>query len=109
MAAVVIGGQWAVATSATTIADALALTTETTRTNYYMQRLSVKNANDATGYVYLGNSDVTNVPANAHVQLAPGESYDFYASGGWLVDISKVYIVGQSTGEDETVFINGMA
>lgn len=105
MAAVVVGGQWA----ALTVATPLSVAVSHTEGNMHYQRVSVKNANDATGTVYMGNADVTNVPANAHIQLGPGESYDFYASGGWLVDISKIYIVAQSTGAGEIVFINGMA
>lgn len=103
MAALDFGGQFAVAATATKLTTALSLTERR-----YAKRLTVKNAAGAANTLYIGGSDVTNVPANAHIELAPGQSYDFYSGEGWLVSTEDIYTVG-TVNAANIVFVNGMA
>ena len=84
MAALHLGGQYVVTATAVNVTDAFSLD-DPPGHNKYLKRLSIKNADDATAAVYIGNSDVTNVPANAHIELGAGQSYDFYSGDGWLI------------------------
>lgn len=103
MAALAFGGQAAIAASAQNLTTLLGLSAKA-----YAQRITVKNAAGAGAIVYLGNSDVTNVPANAHIELSAGQSYDFYSSQGWQANTDEIYAVG-TVGAANIVFINGMA
>jgi hypothetical protein len=48
-----------------------------------------------TGHIFMGKSDVTNVPANAGVDLVAGSGYSFQpANPGHVVDTDNIYLVG---------------
>jgi len=83
------GGQVAVAATATQVTSALSLTGNT-----HFSKITIKNATGATASGYVGGSDVTNVPANAHLQLAAGESYTFGGDGRGYYNTDDIYLVG---------------
>ena len=83
------GGQVAVAAAAVNITDALSLTG-----NLHFSKITIKNASGAANSAYVGNSNVTNVPANAHLELAAGESYTFGGDGKGYYSSDDIYLVG---------------
>ena len=83
------GGQVAVAASAINITDALSLTG-----NLHFSKITIKNADGAANAAYSGNSDVTNVPANAHQQLSAGQSYTIGGDGRGYFSSDDIYLVG---------------
>lgn len=90
MARAIKGGQYAVTATATSITDALSLTG-----NRFFTKIVVKNAEGAANSLYLGNSNVTNVPANAHVELGQGVSFTFGGDAGQgYYDTDSIYLVG---------------
>lgn len=58
------------------------------------QQIDIKNSDTAVNKVFLGPSTVTNVPANAGVQLGVGQAYTFLPTQGRSVNTDEVFIVG---------------
>lgn len=58
-------------------------------TKWTPKKLTVKNASGAANNAYLGPSTVTNVPANAGIELAAGQSFTFEDQGP-----EEIFIVG---------------
>jgi hypothetical protein len=83
------GGQVAVAATAINITDALTLTG-----NLHFSKITIKNADGAVNTAYSGNSNVTNVPANAHQELAAGSSYTYGGDGRGFFSANDIYLVG---------------
>lgn len=83
------GGQVAAAAAAINITDALSLTG-----NKHFCKITVKNAEAAANAGYHGNSDVTNVPANAHGELSAGQSYTWGGDGKGYYSSDDIYLVG---------------
>ena len=86
-----LGGQYAVTATATSITSALALAEST-----YARQIDVKYSANATAgsRVFLGDSDVTNVPANAHIELTPDTGWSAVAIGNHAIRTGDVFIVG---------------
>lgn len=105
MAAVSVGGQWAIQATATKLSTILGITDESQK---MLKRLSIKNTKGAANFLYIGNSDLTNTPTNAHIELDANQSYDFYSGEGWLVNTDDIYLVG-TVNAANIAFINGMA
>lgn len=104
MAALKMGGQYPLTAVATRLSTIFSLPqTEINK----LTVLTIKNAKDAANKMYIGGSDVTNVPANAHIELAPGEMYTFSADIGWLIDPEDIYLVG-TVNAANIAFINGI-
>jgi hypothetical protein len=102
MAALKVGGQYSLTASAAKLTTILGLSEPE-----YLKALTIKNAKDAANKMYIGHANVTNVPANAHVELAPGESITFYSGEGWLVSTDEIYLVG-TVAAANIAFINGI-
>lgn len=83
------GGQVAVAASAVSITSALSLTG-----NLHFVKITVKNASAAVNPGYHGNSNVTNVPANAHGELSPDQAYTWGGDGSGYYSTNDIYLVG---------------
>jgi hypothetical protein len=83
------GGQIAAAATAVNITDALSLTG-----NLHFSKITIKNASGAANNGYVGNSNVTNVPANAHLELSAGESYTYGGDGRGYYSTEDIYLVG---------------
>jgi hypothetical protein len=83
------GGQYVMTTTATSITDALSLTG-----NLHFARITIKNKTGAANPIYTGNSDVTNVPANAHLELDAGAAYTFGSCGNGYYSTDDIYLVG---------------
>lgn len=84
-----LGGQYTLTASAANISTILSLAAGTK-----LKQLTIKNAKGAANPVYLGGSTVTNAPANAFAEIDTNTQYTIYPSDGWLIDPTKVYIVG---------------
>lgn len=97
------GGQYAVTTGAVKLTTALGFSS-----NVYIKQLDVRYASGAAAgsFVYLGPSTVTNVPANAFVQLAPGQAW-FKTEGGAPNPLStdEVYVVGTAAAAGNVIFV----
>jgi hypothetical protein len=102
MARAIIGGQVAASTTATTVTAALGLSA-----GKDVRKLTIKNAAGAANKLYLGDSDVTNVPENAHVELSADQAYEYWSSESHRVNTSDVYIVG-TVNAANIAFINGV-
>lgn len=89
MARAIKGGQAAAVTTAENITDALSLTG-----NKHFSKIVVKNAEGAANSGYIGNSNVTNVPANAHMELPADASYTFGGDGQGHYNADDIYLVG---------------
>jgi hypothetical protein len=83
------GGQYLITATATNITDALSLTG-----NLHFAKITIKNADGAGNTLYIGNSNVTAVPANAHLELAAGKAYTFGGDGLGLYSSSDIYLIG---------------
>lgn len=95
------GKQYAVTTSAASLTSILGLTSAT---RLYPVQIDVKNAKANTGLVYLGASNVTNVPANAFSQLDANQSWTYApANGQRHLTTDDIFIVGSVA--TENVFI----
>jgi hypothetical protein len=105
MAALKIGGQYSLTASAAKLSTILSITDPS---ETFCKALTIKNAKGAANSMYIGGSDVTNAPANAHVELAAGESYTFYSGEGWLISTDDIYLVG-TVNAANIAFINGVA
>lgn len=105
MAALKFGGQYALTAAAVNLATAFSLTD---LDSAQCTRITVKNSASSVNNLYIGGSDVTNAPLNAHIELVPGQSYDFYSSAGFLAHPSHIYLVGTVNAANKA-FINGMA
>lgn len=83
--------QYTVTATAATLTSALGLSDAKG-----IRQLDVKAAVANAGSVFLGASNVTNVPANAGVALSPGQSYAIHDRPAALdaVSTDDVYIVG---------------
>lgn len=93
-----MGGQYTVTASAVTLTSALGLSS-----GVYCSNIDVKAPSGNSGSVYLGGSTVTNVPANARVEIAPGEAWASGVTAPHLVHTDNLYIVGTA---DDVVFIH---
>lgn len=95
------GKQYAVTTSAVNLTSILGLTTVT---RLLPIQVDIKNATGNTGKVYLGKSNVTNVPANAFAQIDAGVAWSYVpADGQRHFSTDDLYVVG--TVGAENVFI----
>lgn len=104
MAALKIGGQYALTAVAAKLSTILSLSDGESA---MLKALTIKNASSAANKMYIGDSNVTNAPANAHIELAAGESYTFYSGEGWLVNPEDIYLVG-TVNAANIAFINGI-
>ena len=102
MAKALIGGQYALTASAVNISTILSLSS-----GVMLKKLTIKNANGATNKVYIGDSDVTNGPANAHIELLADQTYDYYSGEQYRIITDDIYIVG-TVNATNIVFINGI-
>lgn len=84
-----MGGQYTVTASAVSLTTALGMSSGT-----YCSNIDVKAPSGNAGSIYLGGSNVTNVPANARVEIAPGEAWASGPVGPHLVHTDHLYIVG---------------
>ena len=89
------GGQVAVAAAAINITDALSLTG-----NLHFSKITVKLAAGAGNSAYSGNSDVTAVPANAHLEFAAGNSYTWGGDGLGHYSTDDIYLIGTVAAAD---------
>ena len=103
MATLKVGGQWTVSGTAATVTAALGL-----NEGVRLRTLSVKNAAGAANNLYIGRANVAATPTNAHVELAAGESYDFFSQSGHLISTDEVYMVGTAAASN-IAFITGMS
>lgn len=85
----ITGKQYTITASAAKLTTILGLTNPT-----FCKGLTIKNAKGAANILYIGGSDVTNVPANAWVELDANQSFTFYSGEGWLCSTDEVYLVG---------------
>lgn len=92
------GGQFTVTASATSLTSALSLSEKV-----HCRQLDIKAKSTNTGKVYFGNSDVTNVPANAHGELGAGESWSVPVDSTININTDEVFVVGPGT--SEVIFI----
>lgn len=60
--------------------------------------LRVRNATGAANPIYLGPSTVTNVPANAGLQAAAGETIELGPLDIYTFDLKEIFIVGTVAG-----------
>lgn len=90
-----IGGQYTITASAVNLTTALGLTKgDLPSGGYHCSEITVKNANGAANTLFAGGSNVTNVPANAHVQLAAGQSFTWLPSVSARPTTDEIYLVG---------------
>lgn len=84
------GGQFAIAATATKLTTALGLAANT-----YIKQVDVKNAALATANLYIGGSTVTNVPANAFVELVAGQAWSKVEGGApGPLSTDEIFLVG---------------
>ena len=83
------GKQYTVTATAATLTSILSLTDDRR-----FQQIDFFNDNGSTGSVYLGASTVTNVPANAFVEMQPGKGYSIGPLASGFVHSDSVYVVG---------------
>lgn len=88
------GGQYTVTTTATTLTAALGLSEKV-----HCRQLDIKAKSTNTGKVYFGNSDVTNVPANAHGELGANEAWSVPVDATININTDEVFVVGPGTSE----------
>lgn len=100
------GKQYTVTATATSLTTALGLSK-----SIFIKQADFRADAANTGSVFLGKSNVTNVPANAFVVIATvdngtevvGESYSIVPGGNmWNVNTDEVYIVGT---DDDILYI----
>lgn len=91
------GGNAAIAASATNLTSLLTL--GQTR---YATKVVVKNSAASTANVYCGNSNVT-VTANIHIELVPGQAYDFVSIGNRLIVSDDIYCIGTVAANNKIV------
>ena len=103
MSTLKVGGQWTVAGTATQLTTALGL-----KESVWLRSLSIKNAAGAANSLYVGKANVTASPANAHVELAAGESFDWFSSVGNLINTDEIYMIGTANAAN-IAFITGMS
>lgn len=103
MAVFKVGGQHTISGTAVQLTTALGL-----KEGVWLRTLSIKNAKGALNVLYVGASNVAATPANAHIELDAGESYDFYSGVGSLVNTDEVYLVGTQNAAN-IAFITGAA
>ena len=103
MNGVAAGSNVAVTTTAKRLDTALALAA-----NLHFNKITLQYAHEATATsrVYFGNSDVGSTGANAHGELAPGDSYTFGGLSAQWVLSSNIYFAGSLEGASNVVFVN---
>lgn len=84
-----ISEQYVITATATKLTTALGFTAKV-----YCQQIQIKNAAGGTAKLYIGDSTVTNVPANAGAELSAGETWTKYPSETRTVSSDEVYLVG---------------
>jgi hypothetical protein len=97
----VIGFQYVLTAAAVQLTDPTILnipqtgnpTTGTARSTKAFQ-LRIRNATGAANAIYLGLSNVTNVPANAFAQAGAGELIEFGPFAIPLIELHDLYLVG---------------
>lgn len=90
-----LGGQYALTASAVNLTTALGLTKgDLPSGGYHVRQIDIKNANGAANFVYVGASNVTNAPANARVELVPGQAWSEIAPGLSSFNTDEIYVVG---------------
>jgi hypothetical protein len=103
VAKAIIGGQYAVTSTATNISTILSISP-----GLRLKKLTVKNAGGAANKVYLGDSDVTNVPEHAHAELSADQAYEYWSGECHRINTDDVYIVGTANAAN-IVFITGIS
>jgi hypothetical protein len=98
------GGQYAVTTGAVKLTTALGFAS-----NVYIKQIDVRYASGAgaSSFVYLGKSTVTNVPANAFVELGPAQAWS-KTEGGAPNPLStdEIYVVGTAAAAANIIFVD---
>lgn len=90
MAALYGGGQWPIAAAAANLTTILSLPQ-----GIDCVQIAIRNATGAANALYVGGSDVTNAPLNAHYQVAAGTTEYLSAQGsGFLLNTDDIYLVG---------------
>lgn len=93
------GKQYAVTTSAVHLGTILGITDR-----IYPVQVDIKNAKGNTGTVYLGKSNVTNVPANAFASLSADQAWSFVpGTGSRHLTLDEIFVVGSNA--TDPVFI----
>lgn len=89
------GGQYTITASAVNITTALGLTGgDLPSGGYHCAEITVKNADGAVNKLYCGGSNVTNVPANAHVELGAGAGFTWLPTVSARPTTDEIYLVG---------------
>lgn len=89
------GGQYAVTATATNLTTALGLTGGNLPSGgSHCAEITVKNAAGALNKAYLGKSTVTNVPANAHVELSADQGFTFMPTVSGRPNTDEIFVVG---------------
>ena len=101
MATLQVGGQYTISASPVQLTTALGL-----KEGVWLRTLSIKNAKNAANILYVGKGNVAATPANAHVELDAGESYDFYSGIGSMINTDEIYLVGTANAAN-IAFITG--
>jgi hypothetical protein len=103
VAKAIIGGQYAVTSTATNVSTILSLSP-----GLRLKKLTIKSAKAGANQVYLGDSNVTNAPENAHAELSADQAYEYWSGECHRINTDDVYIVG-TAGAANIVFINGIS
>lgn len=89
------GGQYTITATATNLTTALGLTGGNLPSGgWSCAEITVKNADGAANKLYFGGSDVTNVPANAHGEIAAGQGYTWLPTVSSRPNTDEIYLVG---------------
>ncbi len=83
------GGQYALTATAASITSALSLTG-----NVHFAKITIKNAKGAGNNAFTGNTDVTNSPTNAHIELDANQAYTYGGDGRGYYSASEIFLVG---------------
>ncbi len=90
------GGQWVISATATNITNALSLTGgDLPSGGRHFKMFRIGNKVGATQPLYVGKSNVTNVPANALIEIPIGTSVDL-GSAAWSgpLNTDEVFLGG---------------
>lgn len=83
------GAQYTITATATNLTTILGLSA-----GMDCRQIDIKNATLATAPLFLGKSNVTNTPANAFAQIAPGQAWSDIAPANGKLSTNEVYLVG---------------
>ena len=86
------GGQYTLTATAATLTSALGLSAK-----LFVKNIDVTAKSTNAGNIYLGGSNVTNVPANARAEVTTTKSWSVGPYDGNFVSTDDVYIVGTAS------------